>query len=83
MQIKLQLNKLELRKPLAEMLQQQQNNDISFLSITAEHILNLSNFPLHHKDPFDRLLISQATVENAILLSKDEKFDLYSVQTVW
>ena len=39
--------------------------------------------PLHHKDPFDRLLISQALDLNIPILSGDEIFDLYGVQRVW
>jgi PIN domain nuclease of toxin-antitoxin system len=49
----------------------------------VSHILELQNLPLHHKDPFDRLLIAQAKVENAVLLSKDAKFEPYPVTTLW
>jgi PIN domain nuclease of toxin-antitoxin system len=83
MQIKLQLNKLKLNMSLAEMVTLQQNNGISVLSITINHIIGLDAIPSHHKDPFDRLLIAQATIEDAILLSKDTKFQEYPVQTIW
>lgn len=43
----------------------------------------LGQLPLHHKDPFDRLLISQAQSENAILVSKDTIFSSYSVSVEW
>ncbi|MFO7903100.1 MAG: hypothetical protein R6U98_10585 [Pirellulaceae bacterium] len=39
--------------------------------------------PFHHRDPFDRLLIAQAMVENVELLSSDEIFDSYPVTRVW
>ncbi|PPD44693.1 MAG: PIN domain nuclease [Methylobacter sp.] len=83
MQIKLQLKKLTLTTSLADMVTLQQNNGISILPITIDHIVSLDTIPLHHKDPFDRLVIAQATIENAILLSKDTKFQLYPVQTAW
>lgn len=83
MQIKLQLNKLKLNTPLADMVLLQQNNNINILPITINHVINLNAIPYHHKDPFDRLLIAQATLENAALLSKDTKFQLYPVKTVW
>jgi PIN domain nuclease of toxin-antitoxin system len=83
MQIKLQLNKLRLNAPLADIVNLQKNNGIAILPITFDHIIGLNLLPLHHKDPFDRLLIAQVNSENSILLSKDEKFQLYSVQTAW
>ncbi len=61
MQIKLQLGKLRLRLPLAEVIvSQQQTNDLQVLPIALNHILALQSLPAHHKDPFDRLLIAQA-----------------------
>jgi PIN domain nuclease of toxin-antitoxin system len=83
MQIKLQLNKLSLESSLIEMINIQRRNGIDILPIAFEHIVSLDNLPLHHKDPFDRLLIAQTNTEHAILLSKDEKFTLYSVQVAW
>ena len=83
MQIKLQLNKLELSSELSNIIALQQQNGIALLPITTEHILGLSTLPSHHKDPFDRLLISQSKIEHAVLLSKDLKFDLYDVNVQW
>lgn len=58
MQIKLQLGKLQLRLPLAEVIaDQQQTNTIHVLPVALEHVLALQGLPAHHKDPFDRLLI--------------------------
>ncbi len=42
-----------------------------------------SSLPLHHRDPFDRLIISQALVEKIPIVSVDEKFNDYSVDTIW
>jgi PIN domain nuclease of toxin-antitoxin system len=84
MQIKLQLGKLSLTLPLAEMVEsQQQQNDLKVLPVTLPHVLALQNLPTHHKDPFDRLLIAQANVEDAVLVSKDPLFAMYAVKLAW
>lgn len=57
-------------------------NGIEILPITFEHALLVSQLPFYHRDPFDRLLIAQAIHEKMLLLSKDEKFALYNVQTI-
>ncbi|BAZ50695.1 putative PilT protein [Nostoc sp. NIES-4103] len=82
-QIKQQLGKLTLNKNLAEIIIIQQNNYIEILPITVGHILALDSFPMYHKDPFDRLLIAQANIENAVLISCDSVFANYSVQVEW
>ncbi len=84
MQIKLQFGRLKLTLPLAELVAgQQQTNKIVILNVKLEHILALDKLPPHHKDPFDRLLIAQANIEEAVLVSKDQIFKEYPVQTVW
>lgn len=83
MQIKLRLKKLKLSASLESIIEQQQANNIELLTLTTQHILNLSTLPMHHKDPFDRLIISQANMDNAILLSADKKFELYDVKVDW
>jgi PIN domain nuclease of toxin-antitoxin system len=84
MQIKLQLGKLKLNTPLAELVAgQQQINKIEILDVKLEHILALGELPPHHRDPFDRLLIAQTNIEEAILLSKDQIFAEYAIKVVW
>ncbi|MEQ9482126.1 type II toxin-antitoxin system VapC family toxin [Coleofasciculus sp. F4-SAH-05] len=82
-QIKQQLGKLKLNKTLPEIIILQQNNYIEILPITVDHILALDSLPMHHKDPFDRLLIAQANIENAVLISCDSVFANYSVKLEW
>jgi PIN domain nuclease of toxin-antitoxin system len=83
MQIKQQFGKLKLRLPLSELIDnQKQNNGIEILPINPEHVFFLDNLPLHHKDPFDRLLIAQASVENVKLLSADPLFTRYSIEVL-
>ncbi|MGB3191443.1 MAG: type II toxin-antitoxin system VapC family toxin [Limnoraphis sp.] len=62
-QIKSQLGKLTLSQPLEEIYKSQTQNGISFLSVNPSHVFQLNSLPLHHKDPFDRLLIAQAITE--------------------
>jgi PIN domain nuclease of toxin-antitoxin system len=84
MQIKLQLGKLRLALPLKEIIEtQQQTNNIEILPVTLAHVLALENLPVHHKDPFDRLLVAQAMVEGAVLVSGDPNIAKYAVQVVW
>ena len=84
MQIKLQLGKLALKKPLAELIaDQQEANGVEVLPVTLEHVLALDRLPAHHRDPFDRLLISQTLVEDTLLLTRDPAIVLYDVETRW
>jgi PIN domain nuclease of toxin-antitoxin system len=84
MQIKAQLGKLKLSLPLAKIVAtQHQANRVIVLAITLPHVTALDSLPTHHKDPFDRLLASQAIVEGATLLSSDPVFDQYAVEHTW
>ncbi len=84
MQIKVQLEKLTLRDDLEIMVKiQQEQNNISLLPVIFPHILELRNLPLHHKDPFDRLLIAQSKAENAALVSQDSVFKNYGCNVIW
>jgi PIN domain nuclease of toxin-antitoxin system len=84
MQIKLQLGKLDLRLPLAEVIANQQKaNDLQILPVVLGHVLALQELPTHHTDPFDRLLIAQANIEEAVLLSHDPVFAQYPIKVLW
>ena len=84
MQIKSQLGKLNLALPLDEYVRtQQQANGFYILPIHLEHVFKLNELPLHHKDPFDRLLIAQSAIEDAVLLSKDRIFAAYPINVLW
>lgn len=50
------------------------------LDITTEHALAVEHLPHHHKDPFDRLLIAQAQIENLTLVTRDPRIKQYAVQ---
>lgn len=58
--------------------------DIRILPFTADHALHLFELPLHHGDPFDRQIITQALVEKIPVATPDEKFSLYKgLKIVW
>lgn len=83
-QIKSQLGKLSLNASIeATIASQQQTNNIQILPIELHHILALENFPLHHNDPFDRLLIAQVQAESLTLVTNDSKIGLYDVNQLW
>jgi PIN domain nuclease of toxin-antitoxin system len=84
MQIKLQLGKLRLSLPLGELVESQQKaNDLKILPVLLLHVLALGSLPSYHKDPFDRMLIAQTTVEDAHLVSHDPIFQKYQVRLFW
>lgn len=84
MQIKIQIGKLRLALSLEELLGNQQRvNNLEMLPITLGHILGLERLPMHHRDPFDHLLIAQAIAEGAALVSGDSIFADYPVEVVW
>ncbi len=60
-----------------------ENNNLIELPISMEHATNLQNLPLIHRDPFDRLLISQSMVESMPLLSADQQMRAYSIDCIW
>ncbi|MGI8638337.1 MAG: type II toxin-antitoxin system VapC family toxin [Pyrinomonadaceae bacterium] len=84
MQIKIKLEKMVFNDTLENIITEQQTvNNIQILPVELSHALYLENLPLHHKDPFDRLLISQAIVENMTLVSADANFAKYQVKLLW
>lgn len=56
---------------------------VQMLDITYPHAMASATLPLHHRDPFDRLLIAQAQVEDAVIVTADPAFAAYDVRTAW
>lgn len=56
---------------------------VTVLPITAEHAEVAAHLPLHHRDPFDRMLVAQAQAESLVLVSKDEAMRRYGVPVAW
>lgn len=81
--IKVGLGKLSLSLPFLQWFTKAKAElGLSILPITIEHADEQSRLPFHHQDPFDRLLISQARVENLTLISGDTQLDLYGISRV-
>jgi PIN domain nuclease of toxin-antitoxin system len=84
MAIKLSLGKLSLAQPFELLIpQQMQLNGIELLGIEISHVATVAKLSFHHRDPFDRLLIAQAMVEQIPIVSADIAFDAYAVERLW
>ncbi|NET00111.1 MAG: type II toxin-antitoxin system VapC family toxin [Sphaerospermopsis sp. SIO1G1] len=82
--IKHGLGKLNFNVPFETFITQQMSiNDFILLDIKITHITVVAKLPFHHRDPFDRILIAQAIVENIPIISADRKFDAYPIQCIW
>lgn len=74
--IKQSLNKLEVKRPLPALLERY---GISELPVTARYAELTRMLPMHHRDPFDRMLVAQAMAENLVLISADRQMLAYEV----
>ncbi len=82
--IKVGLKKLRLGEPAVTFLPRElAANKIDLLGIELAHATFVESLPPYHKDPFDRLLVAQAMVENLPLVSADAVFDRYGVTRLW
>lgn len=82
--IKVNIGKLTLAQPYEIFVPQQlADNEIEILPISLAHLGIVSSLPFHHRDPFDRLIISQAMIEQLPIVSIDAAFDAYSVERLW
>lgn len=84
MAIKISLGKLQLKESYETFIPQQLAlNGIGILNFSIEHTAAVAALPFHHRDPFDRLIVAQAKIENMPLITADPAFDLYEVRRVW
>ncbi len=82
--IKIGLGKLNLGEPSRPYLERAiAGNNFELLPITLEHATTVEGLPLHHKDPFDRLLIAQAIIEGIPIICADSAFDAYPIARIW
>ncbi len=82
--IKVSIGKLKLHLSFKQLFDDHiHGNAIKLLHITSEHLDVLSRLSFHHKDPFDRLIISQGKSENIPILSIGDVFDKYEINRVW
>jgi PIN domain nuclease of toxin-antitoxin system len=84
MMIKCSINRLSIPKPEKIFLEEQMRvSNIIELPINMEHSFEIIHLPQIHKDPFDRILISQAKVEEMKIITKDSKIPLYDIDVIW
>lgn len=78
--IKRRLGKLEAPADLLERLERAK---VELLPVTARHADRVGTLPMHHRDPFDRLLVAQAEVEGSALVTADTELSAYGIDVVW
>ena len=78
--VKTALGRLRMDEPLSLTVA---TDDFTPLSMTLAHAEQLSRLPAHHADPFDRMLVAQALVEGAMLVTSDRVLAAYGVPVVW
>ena len=82
--IKVKLGRLRIGFTFPELVEHQvRGNGIDLLPIRPTHLDEVARLPLHHRDPFDRLLIAQAIVEEIPIVSRDGEFDPYPTAVLW
>lgn len=82
--IKYSLGKLKLPEPPEHFVPRRLVRDgISSLPVQHIHALRVAELPYHHKDPFDRLIISQSIVEGFPVMTADRQFEPYGIEIVW
>ena len=84
MVIKMQTGKLKLTDDPGSFIPDQMYlNGIQGLAIQISHVLHTHKLPLYHRDPFDRIIISQSYVEQIPVITNDPLFEKYDVKVVW
>ena len=78
--IKRSLDKLDAPESFADLLL---DAGAAPLAVTIEHAEAVAALPWHHRDPFDRMLVAQADLERAVLVTGDERLHAYDVRIAW
>ena len=82
--IKSQSGKLTLPQPVGPyVMSKLKFNGVKLLPVTAEHVLRIESLPMHHRDPFDRMLIAQSLEEELPLVTSDAIFQRYGMNLIW
>ena len=82
--IKQSTGKLRLAEPFeTKLILALKRNDIDSKSIERSHLFNVAQLPFHHRDPFDRLLISTALIEDLPVVTNDPAYQHYPVEVIW
>ena len=84
MAIKISIGRLKVLESFEFLIPRQiQINGFELLPIQFEHVSKVSYLPFHHRDPFDRLLVSQCIIEKCAIISRDAAFDSYPIVRLW
>ena len=78
--IKRSLGRLELPEEYLSLLLEA---GVQALGVSLEHAAAVEHLPPHHRDPFDRMLVAQADIEGAALVSRDDALRPYDVTLIW
>ena len=82
--IKLSIDKLKLKRNWPQIFEREMTrNGIQWLAIKPEHTRGVVDLPWHHRDPFDRLIVSQCSTEKIICITVDENIRKYSIKSLW
>ena len=82
--IKSCIGKLKLKKPVERFVSEQmQQNGFLLLNIELRHVAKVESLALHHRDPFDRLLVTQAKTERMTLVTADAILSDYGIRCIW
>ena len=82
--IKVQSGKLNFPRPAGPyVIRRLAENRIKTLPISIDHLLALERLPMHHRDPFDRMLIAQSMEEDWPIITADPMFKQYPIQVIW
>nr|VFJ62817.1 MAG: PIN domain nuclease, a component of toxin-antitoxin system (PIN domain) [Candidatus Kentron sp. FW] len=82
--IKISVGKYRLPQPFGDFMREQLAvNQFDLLPTGVSHMARVITLPFHHRDPFDRLIIAQALVEEVPVVSVDPLLDKYGVERVW
>jgi PIN domain nuclease of toxin-antitoxin system len=81
--IKLNIGKISLRDDFNSIESRFRATKFTLLPISIKDTIQLSQLPIHHKDPFDRVLIAQAINRSLTVASRDVAFDAYDIQRLW
>lgn len=81
--IKINIGKLPLQGNFEDIEPQLIAAGITILPLTFTDTVQFCHLPLHHRDPFDRILVAQAINNSLVLISRDAAFDNYEIQRIW
>ena len=82
MAIKISLNKLEINNDLGWFIDRLLNNNINIIEIKIDHLRELLELDYIHRDPFDRLIISQCKFEKISIITHDDVFKKYNIDII-